>query len=124
VLPLNSIWMDAHMLTIDGYKLHETLLPARGRLRGVFYGHVHQTMQTLRDGILYVSAPSVFAQFLAWPDDISVQFDADAPPGYNFVHLLPGQTIVHQHNFPRPAAPSAAGEDGAPGVTIAVRDSS
>jgi 3',5'-cyclic-AMP phosphodiesterase len=103
VLPLNSIWMDAHMLAIDGYKLHEALLPARERIRGIFYGHVHRSMQTLRDGLLYASGPSAFAQFLAWPDDIDVQFDPEAPPGYSFVHLLPGNTIIHEHTFPRPA---------------------
>lgn len=119
VVPLNSIWMDAHMLTIDGYKLHEALLPARKRIRGVFYGHVHRSMQTRRDGLLYVSGPSVFAQFLAWPDDIEVQFDPDAPPGYGFVHLIPGQTIIHEHTFPRPAPPPA--DEGAPGVTVTVR---
>lgn len=121
VLPLNSIWMDAHMLTIDGYKLHQALLPARERIRGVFHGHVHRSMQTLRDGLLYVSGASAFAQFLAWPDDIEVQFDADAPPGYGFVHLLPGNTIIHEHTFPRPEAPFAY--ESAPGAIAAVRDS-
>lgn len=123
VLPLNSIWMDAHMLTIDGHKLHEALLPARDRLCGVFYGHVHQPMQTQRDGILYVSGASVFAQFLAWPDDIDIQFDPPALPGYGFVHLIPGQTIIHQHTFPRPAARAAEEGGGAPGVTVRLRDS-
>lgn len=121
-LPLNSIWMDAHMLTIDGHKLHEALLPARDRLRGVFYGHVHQPMQTQRDGILYVSGPSVFAQFLAWPDDIDVQFDTLAPPGYGFVHLIPGQTIIHQHTFPRPGGTSAERDESVPGVSVRIRD--
>lgn len=120
VLPLNSVWMDAHMLTIDGHKLHEALLPARERIRGIFYGHVHQPMQTRRDGLLYVGGASVFAQFLAWPDDVEVQFDLDAPPGYSFVHLLPSQTIIHQQTFVRPAPPRAEA-DGTPGVTINLR---
>lgn len=122
VLPLNSIWMDAHMLTIDGHKLHEALLPARERLRGVFYGHVHRPMQTVRDGILYVGGASVFAQFLAWPDDIDVQFDPAAPPGYSFVHLIPGQTIIHQHTFPRPAGRAIDQDEGAPGAAARLRD--
>lgn len=120
VLLLNSVWMDANMLTIDGHKLHEALLPARERIRGIFYGHVHQPVQTWRDGLLYVGGASVFAQFLAWPDDVDVQFDPDAPPGYGFVHLMPGQTIIHQQTFPRPPAPQAEGE-GAPGVTLTLR---
>lgn len=103
VLPLNAIWMDANMLTLNGPQLHEALRPAGERLRGVFHGHVHQPMQTRRDGVLYVSVASVFAQFTAWPTDLNIGFDPAHEPGYAFVHLLSEQTIIHQHTFPRPA---------------------
>lgn len=102
VLPLNSPWMDANMLVLNGEELHQALRPARERLRGVFYGHVHQPMQTVRDGILYVSAASAFSQFGAWPTDQVTSYDTDHLPGYSFVHLLPTQTIIHQHTFLRP----------------------
>jgi 3',5'-cyclic AMP phosphodiesterase CpdA len=102
VLPLNSIWMDDNMLIVNGEELHKALLPARHRLRGVFHGHVHQNMQTTRDGIQYFSVASVFSQFAAWPDDVITRYDPDHAPGYSFVHLLPNQTIVHQHTFLRP----------------------
>jgi Icc protein len=102
VVPLNSIWMDNNMLIANGDDLHRALLPARNRLRGVFYGHVHQHMQTIRDGILYFSVASVFSQFGAWPQDITTFYDLNHPPSYAFVHLTPKQTIVHQHTFPRP----------------------
>lgn len=100
--PMNSTWMDAYMLVINGPELHKALLPARDRLRGVFYGHVHQNMQIMRDGILYVSAASTFSQFSAWPGHASPGYDSEHAPGYNFVHLLPEQTIIHQHTFSRP----------------------
>ena len=102
VLHLNSIWMDDNMLIENGEDLHQALLPARHRLRGVFLGHVHQNMQTTRNGITYYSTASVFSQFAAWPDDVDVRYDPDHQPGYSFVHLLPDQTIVHQHTFKRP----------------------
>jgi 3',5'-cyclic AMP phosphodiesterase CpdA len=101
-LPLNSPWMDTNMLIMNGEAMHKALLPAHNRLRGVFHGHVHQAMQTVRDGLLYVSAASVFSQFAAWPDNDTVRYDPAHDPGYNFVHLLPDMTIVHQHTFPRP----------------------
>lgn len=103
-LPLNSIWMDQNMLIVNGERLHQTLRPAARRLRGVFHGHVHQHMQTHRDGVVYVSVASVFSQFAAWPDDADVRYDPEHQPGFNFVHLLPEQMIVHQHTFPRPAS--------------------
>jgi 3',5'-cyclic AMP phosphodiesterase CpdA len=101
-LPLDSPWMDENMLLINGMAFHEALRPAADRLRGVFYGHVHQHMQTLREGVLYVSAASLFIQLGAWPTDIDIRFYPERPPGFNFVHLLPAQTIIHQHSFPRP----------------------
>jgi hypothetical protein len=102
VHPLNSIWMDQNMLIQNGQLLHQTLLPAKKRLRGVFYGHIHQHMQTLKDGILYSSVASVVSQFGAWPSDLHTYYDNEHRPGYAFVHLLPEQTIVHQHTFVRP----------------------
>jgi Icc protein len=101
-LPLNSPWMDGNMLIQNGETLHRTLLPARDRLLGVFHGHVHQSMQTIRDGLLYVSVASVFSQFVAWPNDSQPRNDPEHDPGYNFVHVLNGRTIIHQHTFPRP----------------------
>lgn len=103
-LPMDSPWMDENMLLVNGQAFHEAIRPAAARLRGVFYGHVHQHMQTVRDGVLYVAAASVFAQFGAWPTDSVTRYYPERPPGFNFVHLLPEQTIVHQHSFPRPAA--------------------
>ena len=101
LLRMNSPGMDAHMQVLNGEELHQALLPARDRLRGVFHGHVHQPMQIMRDGILYVATASTFAQFTAWPGDVHVETDHDLPPGYGFVHLLPEQTIIHQQAFER-----------------------
>lgn len=101
-LPLNSMWMDAYMLMVNGEAFHQALLPARERIQGVFHGHVHQNMQTVRDGILYVSVASLFSQFSAWPGELTVGFDGDHPPGYNFVTLCRDQVRVHQHIFLRP----------------------
>ncbi|HSH03660.1 MAG TPA: metallophosphoesterase [Anaerolineae bacterium] len=102
VLRMNSVWMDAYMLLMNGEVLHRALLPAENRLRGVFLGHVHQNMQTVRDGVMYVSVASAFSQFSAWPGDNQIRHDPYHLPGYNFVHLLKEQTVVHQHSFMRP----------------------
>lgn len=107
VLPMDSRGMDRKMLLTNGEKLHKALLPARERLRGVFHGHIHQPMQTIRDGITYISAASTFAQFRAWPTDPVVIKAPKQPPGFNFVHLLPTHTLVHQHRFIRPNPPLA-----------------
>ncbi len=102
VLPMDSTWFDENMLVLNGETLHQALLPARDRLCGVFFGHVHQPMQMMRDGIVYVSTASTFSQFAAWPDALDPSLAPDHLPGYSFVHLLSGQTIVHHHTFLRP----------------------
>ena len=48
---------------------------------------------------MYTAVPSLFSQFAAWPNDVVVREDPDYLPGFNFVHLLPEQTIVHQHMY-------------------------
>jgi 3',5'-cyclic-AMP phosphodiesterase len=101
-VPLNAPWMDANMLILNGEELRQALRPAAGRLCGVFHGHIHQPMQIMRDGILYVSVASAFSQFAAWPADVVTRYDPNHLPGYSFIHLLPGRTIIHQHTFPRP----------------------
>jgi 3',5'-cyclic-AMP phosphodiesterase len=102
VVPMNAIWMDANMRLLNWEAVHDALRPAVNRLRGVFYGHVHQSMQTVRDGVRYTAVASSFAQFTAWPTDTQPHIDRAQPPGYNFVHLLPEQTIVRPCWFERP----------------------
>ena len=109
---LNSPWMDANMLIYNGEAMHQALLPARGRLRGVFFGHIHNSTQIFRDGILYCAVASTFAGFTTWPNEEMIKADHDAMPAFNFVQLLPDQTIVQQRPFARLAgeATRKAGE--------------
>jgi 3',5'-cyclic-AMP phosphodiesterase len=99
VLPMNSPWMDEEMLLMNGQALHQALLPARRRIRGIFHGHVHQPMQTGQDDLVYTAVASTFFQFSAWPTDEETGYAPDEPPGYNFVHLMAERTIVHQQTF-------------------------
>jgi len=97
MLPMDSPWMDQNMLTTNGEEVHELLRAAGERLRGVFYGHIHQSLQTIRDGILYVAAGSSFAQFSSWPNDERVSVMAEEPPAFHFVRVLPQQLMIRQH---------------------------
>ncbi len=101
--PLNAKWFDANMLIVNAAELHEALLPARDRLRGVFHGHIHMQLQTFRDGILYASTLSTFANFAGWPDDDRPSFP-DSEPGYSVIYLMADQTVVHHHSFRREPA--------------------
>jgi Icc protein len=102
LLPMDSPWMDANMLVINGEEVHQALLAVQDRLLGVFFGHIHQSIQTTRDGILYVAAPSSVVQLTSWPSDIGVGIQEDEQPGFNFVRLMPQQIMIRQHRFPQP----------------------
>ncbi len=96
-IPLDSPWLDREMCLLNGDALHQALLPARERLRGVFFGHVHRGIQVLKKGILYSGVGSTFCQFTAWPESQKAGYESDIPGCFNYVTLLPDQTIVKEH---------------------------
>lgn len=80
----------------------EAIAPARDRIGGVFFGHVHRGFQVLRDGILFCSAPSALLQFQSLPSHTTPIRAHDELPGFNVVTIQDGQTLVRQYTFPRP----------------------
>jgi 3',5'-cyclic-AMP phosphodiesterase len=99
VLPVGSPWYDEFMRMTNGEEFHRALLPARGRIRGVFFGHVHQDIETVRDGILYSAVSSSWCQFHAWPGQPLTVHDREAQPGFNVVTASKDQTTVRRHRF-------------------------
>lgn len=66
-LSLGSEWIDRTMLIRNGLALHNLLVSHRSRVRGVFFGHVHRSTCTIKDGILYASCGSPTMHFPNWP---------------------------------------------------------
>jgi Icc protein len=102
VLPVGVPWLDTFMRMRNGDAFHRAILPARERIRGVFFGHVHQSITMYRDGILYTSALSSWAQIIAWPHTTDTEFDHGAEPGFSVVTVTPQQTFIRRHRYPRP----------------------
>jgi Icc protein len=92
-----SPWLDENMIIANGEALHAALLPARDRLRGVFYGHLHRSCQVMRDGITYTCAAGTAWQYTWRPWDERPQVDGEYGSGYNVVHLLDNRTLVYQY---------------------------
>lgn len=99
VMPLQAPWLDRIVLE-NGAEVHEILLEARERLRGVFYGHIHESIVTVREGISYYSTQSGWFQTSTW-------FAADAPardplhnPGFNLVTITEMDTFVRFIRIP------------------------
>lgn len=93
-------WFDVFMNTVNGDAVHEVLKTAADKVRGVFYGHVHQNISFLRDGVLYCSALSSWTQFRAWPgQDMETIHDLSSDPGYNLVTITREGTIIQQIRY-------------------------
>lgn len=97
-LPLLSPWLDSIALD-NGEALHRVLLQARTRLRGVFYGHIHENTATTRDGITYYSALSGWFQTRTWPGQSEPFHDPMVEPGFNVVTLTASDTFVRFYRF-------------------------
>ena len=106
-LALSVPWRDRYMLR-NGQALHEILLPARGRLRCVLYGHIHESVVTLRDGIPYHSVRSSWFQCRTWPGQEREVREPIQWPGYNLVTLTERDTFV-RHCRVRPTFRSGPG---------------
>jgi len=66
-ITLGSEWIDRTMLVRNGPELHQLLAAHRSRVRGVFFGHVHRSTCTMKEGILYASCGSATMHFPNWP---------------------------------------------------------
>jgi Icc protein len=99
VLPVDVPWLDEYMRMTNGEDFHRALLPARERLRGVFFGHNHQNLTMYRDGILYASALSSWYQLHGWPGQVPTIEDVDAEPGFNVITVTRNQTYIRRCRF-------------------------
>lgn len=99
VLPMGSPWWDDFMRMANGEDFHRALLPARDRLRAVFFGHVHQNADTVRDGIPYFSTLSSWYQLHNYPGQLDSEVDRSAGPGYNVVSVTRSQIYVRRCRF-------------------------
>ncbi len=83
---IDSSWIDAHLPLRNGEALHRLLRDQPvSRVRGVFFGHLHRSVQIYRDGILYSGAPSPVCEFSAGAHDDRIGWEADCP--VQFQHL-------------------------------------
>jgi Icc protein len=99
VLPVGVPWWDDYMRMVNGEDFHRALLPARDRIRGVFFGHVHQNVDTVRDGIAYFSALSSWYQLHNYPGQVESEEDRFAGPGFSVVTVTREQASVRRHRF-------------------------
>ncbi|MDX1994400.1 MAG: metallophosphoesterase [bacterium] len=102
-IPSGSPWLD-ELVLLNGLELHTILLKARHRLRGVFYGHIHEDFTTTRDGISYHAVRSSWFQTRTWPGQDAPFNDPHHDPGYNVVTITEHDTFIRRYRFHMPLA--------------------
>ena len=102
VLKVGVPWLDDFMGITNAEDFHQIVVKARQRLRGVFHGHTHQNMETLRDGVLYSGVLSSWRQYHACPGQEETIEDDQAEPGFNVVTITGEQTFIRRHRFAVP----------------------
>jgi Icc protein len=99
---LGSIWMDAKLILTNGQDLHDILKessPDRYRIRGVFFGHTHRSIQLYREGILYSGVASPAFQFSMTPEDGPPSIHPESPIMFNHITFLPNSTAIKEYTI-------------------------
>lgn len=101
VLPVYVPWLDDWMRMENGEAFHEIVRQARDRLCGVFHGHIHQNIQTIRDGVTYISCGSPWCQFESHPDLSNTRFTVslNSEASFNMVTITDSTTSVIRQRF-------------------------
>lgn len=81
-IPMHSRWLDTVGLA-NGPEL-VALLKKSGNVRGVVFGHVHQALDTSREGLRMIATPSTCSQFKPLSDDFAVD---NQPPAWRTLTL-------------------------------------
>jgi Icc protein len=88
-IKMNSVWLDTVGLE-DASELR-ALLARHKNVRGITWGHVHQSLDLFSGGIRYMATPATCAQFKPHSVDFTID---DKPPGYRVFELNADGTIA------------------------------
>jgi Icc protein len=83
-LPTGSDWLDT--MRLANAEAFFAVLDRHPTVRGVLFGHIHQTFEATRHGVRIMGSPSTCVQFAK----VRPRFGLDPrPPGYRWLALLP-----------------------------------
>lgn len=85
---VGSTWIDT--MAIDNPEPLFNIIDRHSNVRGILWGHVHQTFEARRGGVRLMASPSTCVQFTPRADDFQVD---EEPPGFRMLALLPDGTI-------------------------------
>ncbi|MGH8296630.1 MAG: 3',5'-cyclic-AMP phosphodiesterase [Steroidobacteraceae bacterium] len=88
-VPMGSRWLDRVGLQNAGEFLD--IIDRHSNVRGIVWGHVHQSHEAVRKGVRLLATPSTCAQFLPRSEQFAVD---ERPPGYRRLELEADGSIL------------------------------
>ena len=81
-ISMNSAWLDT--VGLENRDDLWDILNGHSNVRGVVWGHVHQSLEATRNNVLLLATPSTCAQFKPEVDEFAID---DKPPAYRRLRL-------------------------------------
>jgi Icc protein len=86
---IRSRWLD--QVGLDDAEAFMAIVREHSNVRGVLWGHVHQSLDSFVHGVRFMASPSTCAQFLPGSKDFAID---DRPPGYRVLELMADGSIA------------------------------
>ena len=99
-VPVGSAWMDT--MALDNAGAFFEVIDRHPGVRGILWGHIHQTFEARRKGVRLMGSPSTCIQFAPRRDRFGLD---EEPPGYRWL-LLHGDGSIQSGVERLPALPS------------------
>jgi Icc protein len=86
---MRSEWLD--QVGLQDAEEFLNIVRTHSNVRGVLWGHVHQSLDSFVAGVRFMASPATCAQFLPNSADFAID---DRPPGYRVLELMPDGSIA------------------------------
>jgi Icc protein len=88
-VPMSSDWLDR--IGLGNAQAFWSIIDAYRCVRGVLWGHVHQSFDGLRRGVRLLATPSTCAQFLPHAHEFAID---SQPPAFRTLELQPDGSLI------------------------------
>lgn len=88
-ISMQSRWLDT--VGLRDAAQFQAIVATHSNVRGVLWGHVHQSLDRLMNGVRYMATPATCSQFLPRSDRFAMD---RKPPGYRVLELMPDGSIA------------------------------
>lgn len=106
-LDVGSAWMDS--IGLDNKTDFQAILHRFPQVKAVIFGHIHQELDRIEQGIRYLASPSTCVQFR--PNSQEFAIDGDRTPGFRLLRLMANgslNTWVERVDYVPPKAVAAS----------------